>query len=194
MKVFAITGWSGTGKTTLIEKLIAHFVGEGLRVATLKHAHAGFDMDTPLKDSYRMRAAGARQVLVSAPHRWALLTELREAAEPTLLAHLQRLSGVDLVLVEGWKYSALPKLETHRAAANKPLRYPEEARIIGVASDVAQICLRPDVLFFDLNDVLAIAAFVRQHAITLAQCAALENAELVAENNAAQAPMNPPQT
>lgn len=175
MKVFAITGYSGTGKTTLIEKLIAHFVADGLRVAALKHAHEGFDVDTPGKDSYRMRAAGASQVLISAPKRWVLMEELRDAAEPSLLAHLRRLASVDLVLVEGWKFSDVAKLEVHRGAVNKPVRYREDARIMGIASDTVTQFSDQKITVFDLNDVSSIADFVLKHAQTLAQIELLES-------------------
>ncbi len=175
MKVFAITGYSGTGKTTLIEKLITHFVGEGLRVAALKHAHEGFDVDTLGKDSYRMRAAGASQVLISAPKRWVLMEELRDAAEPSLLAHLRRLASVDLVLVEGWKFSDLAKLEVHRGAVDKPLRCREDARIMGIASDTLTQFSDQEIAVFDLNDVSSIADFVLKHAQTLAQIEMLES-------------------
>lgn len=175
MKVFAITGCSGTGKTTLIEKLIAHFVGEDVRVSTLKHAHEGFDLDTPGKDSHRMRVAGASQVLISAPKRWVLMQELRDAEEPGLSAHLQRLAPVDLVLVEGWKFSVLAKLEVHRAVLDKPLRYREDARIMGIASDTPTRFAEEKLAIFNINSVAEIASFVLKNAQTMAQIAALES-------------------
>lgn len=175
MKVFAITGYSGAGKTTLIEKLIAHFVGDGLRVAALKHAHEGFDLDTPGKDSYRMRAAGASQVLISAPKRWVLMEELHSAVEPSLLDHLQRMAQVDLVLVEGWKFSVMAKLEVHRGAVNKSLRYRGDASIMGIASDTLKQFADKKIAVFGLNDVSAIADFVLKHAQTPAQIETLES-------------------
>ncbi len=178
MKVFAITGYSGTGKTTLIEKLIAQFVGEGLRVAALKHAHEGFDMDTPGKDSYRMRAAGASQVLISAPHRWVLMAEMNGAGEPTLEDHLQRLGEADLVLVEGWKNSVLPKLEVQRMEVNKPALYPRDARIKAVASNDQHMAPCAGIVIFNLNDIAAITIFIREHAVTLPEIAVLRAKEL----------------
>ena len=175
MKVFAITGYSGTGKTTLIEKLITHFSRAGLRVSALKHAHDGFDMDVPGKDSYRMRAAGATQVLISAPKRWVLMEELRDAVEPSLIAHLQRLADADLVIVEGWKFSVLAKLEVHRSAIDKPLRYREDARIVGIASDTPELFADEKIAIFDLNNVAHIADFVLQRAQTLAQITAADS-------------------
>ena len=186
MKVFAISGWSGTGKTTLIEKLISHFVRAQLRVAALKHAHAGFDLETPGKDSARMREAGAALVLVSAPKRWAVMAELRDAAEPTLLSHLTHLQQVDvtldLVLVEGWKYSALPKLECHRASIDKPLRCLEEASILGVCSDTTVLVERAGVALLKLDDVAAVATFVLAHAMSIEDFAAREAAQQLAES------------
>jgi molybdopterin-guanine dinucleotide biosynthesis adapter protein len=178
MKVFAITGYSGTGKTTLIEKLIAQFAGEGLCVAALKHAHEGFDIDTPGKDSYRMRAAGARQVLVSAPRRWVLMEELPDADEPSLEDHLQRLRNADLVLVEGWKNSVLPKLEVRRIEVNKPVLYPGDPRIKAVACNYQHMALRTGITIFNLNDVTAIATFVREQAVTLPEIALLRAQQL----------------
>jgi molybdopterin-guanine dinucleotide biosynthesis adapter protein len=178
MKAFAITGYSGTGKTTLIEKLIVQFVGEGLRVATLKHAHEGFDIDTPGKDSFRMRAAGASQVLISAPHRWVLMEELSDADKPSLEDHLQRLESADLVLVEGWKNSVLPKLEVQRAEVSKPAIYPNDSRIKGIASNYQHTALRAGIVIFNLNDIAAIATFVREQAVTLPEIALLRAKEL----------------
>ena len=178
MKVFAITGYSGSGKTTLVEKLIAHFVAAGLRVSALKHAHKGFDLDVPGKDSTRMRAAGASQVLVSGPKRWALMQEVSQAFEPSLLEHLQRLAEVELVLVEGWKTSVLPKLEVHRSANNMVLRCSEDARILGVSSDMpkelAQQFMVKKLALFHIDDVAAIAEFVLKNAQTIAQISVLE--------------------
>lgn len=159
-KVFGFAGWSGSGKTTLIEKLIPEFVARGLRVALIKHAHHDFDIDQPGKDSWRHRQAGAGEVLVTSARRWALMHELRGDAEPTLAEHLTRLSPCDLVLVEGFKREAIPKLEIHRPAAGKPLLYPDDERIVAVASDTRLDAPLPQ---FDLNDSSAIAAFILEH-------------------------------
>lgn len=156
-KVFGFAGWSGSGKTTLIEKLILEFVGRGLRVALIKHAHHDFDIDQPGKDSWRHRRAGAAEVLVSSAKRWALMHELRGDAEPPLAEHLARLSPCDLVLVEGFKREAIPKLEIHRAAVGKPLLYPEDPRIVAIASDRR---IDAPLRQFDLDDIPAITAFI----------------------------------
>jgi len=156
-KVFGFAGWSGSGKTTLIEQLIPEFVGRGLRVALIKHAHHDFDIDQPGKDSWRHRQAGAAEVLVSSAKRWALMHELRGAAEPALEEHIARLSPCDLVLVEGFKREVIPKLEIHRPALGKPLLYPDDTQIVAIASDRP---LDTRLRQFDLNDIPAIAAFI----------------------------------
>jgi molybdopterin-guanine dinucleotide biosynthesis adapter protein len=120
MRVIGLAGWSGAGKTTLIIKLIPELKRRGLTVATIKHAHHGFDIDQPGKDSFEHRAAGAREVLVASRRRWALVHELWEAPEPGLAQLLALLSPADLVLVEGFKAEAHPKVEVHRAANRQP--------------------------------------------------------------------------
>src|SRR5262249_14522329 len=135
MRIIGLAGWSGSGKTTLLSKAIPRLVARGLKVSTLKHAHHGFDIDQPGKDSHAHRMAGATQGRVGSARRWALVHELREEAEPTLAALLQRLSPVDLVNVEGYKREAHPKLELHRFAVGKPLLAPDDPAIVAIASD-----------------------------------------------------------
>lgn len=158
MKVWGITGWKNTGKTTLTERLVAHFTASGLTVSTIKHAHHDTDVDQPGRDSYRHRAAGASEVIVASPNRWALMHELRGADEPPFEDLLAHLSPVDLVLVEGYKRGPHPKIETHRATTGRDLMAPEN-NIRAVASDVALPDLGLPV--FDLNDIDAIAAYIR---------------------------------
>src|SRR3954468_4599249 len=134
-KVFGFAAYSGSGKTTLIEKLIPLLVGRGLRVSVVKHAHHGFDVDQPGKDSHRHRLAGASEVLVSSDTRWALMHELRGEPEARLPTLLERLSPCDLVLVEGFKTQAIPKLEIHRQAAGTPLLFPDDPYIVALATD-----------------------------------------------------------
>jgi molybdopterin-guanine dinucleotide biosynthesis adapter protein len=136
MRVIGLAGWSGAGKTTLLTRLIPCLSGRGISVSTLKHAHHRFDLDTPGKDSWRHREAGARQVLVASAARWALMTELRGAPEPGMRELLTHLSPVDLVLVEGFKRDTHPKIEVHRAANGKPWRHPEDPAVRAIASDV----------------------------------------------------------
>jgi molybdopterin-guanine dinucleotide biosynthesis adapter protein len=134
MDVLGVVGWSGSGKTTLLEAVLPLLAARGLRVSTVKHAHHGFDMDRPGKDSFRHREAGAHEVLVASSVRWALLHEV-EGAEPSLPDLLARLDPVDLVLVEGFKTHPYPKLEVHRPALGKPALWPGDAAILAVATD-----------------------------------------------------------
>lgn len=134
-RVFGFAGWSGSGKTTLIEQVIAHLAADGVRVALIKHAHHRFDIDHPGKDSYRHRQAGATEVMISSGNRWAIMHELRGAPELSLAAALARLGPCDLVLIEGYKREALPKLEVWRSAVGKPLLFPEDRHIIALATD-----------------------------------------------------------
>jgi molybdopterin-guanine dinucleotide biosynthesis protein B len=136
MHVLALVGWSGSGKTTLLTAVLPLLAATGLAVSTVKHAHEGFDLDRPGKDSYRHRAAGAREVLVASPQRWALLHEVA-GAPPELPALLARLAPADLVLVEGFKTGTCAKLEVHRPAIGKPPLWPGRADILAVASDSA---------------------------------------------------------
>ena len=159
MKVFGIAGWSGSGKTTLLEKLIPQFTARGLKVAVIKHAHHGFDIDRPGKDSYRHREAGASEVLLSCNDRWALMHERRDRSDVTLDELLARLAPCDLVLVEGFKQEPIPKLEVHRPENGKPPLFPGRSDIVGVAS-TGEIATSLPCLALD--DVAAIADFVMQ--------------------------------
>lgn len=158
MKVFGITGWSGSGKTTLLVRLIPALVARGLTVSTVKHAHHGFDVDRPGKDSYEHRRAGATEVMIGSANRWALMHELRGVAEPALPELLARMSPVDLILVEGFKRNPHPKLEVWREGTGKAPLFPEDPHILAVASDApAPGCTLPR---FAIDDIEAIASFV----------------------------------
>ena len=157
MKVFGIAGWSGSGKTTLLEKVIPCLTARGLKVSVVKHAHHGFDIDRPGKDSYRHREAGATEVLLSCGDRWALMHERREEPEPTLNELLGHLSPCDLVLIEGFKQEPVPKLEVYRPENGKPPLFPERSDIVAIATDVD---LATDLPQLPLNDYVAIADFV----------------------------------
>jgi molybdopterin-guanine dinucleotide biosynthesis protein B len=135
MRVIGIVGWSGAGKTTLLVKLIPALRAQGLRVSTIKRAHHAFDVDVPGKDSYEHRAAGAGEVLVTSDRRWALMHENETECEPDLAELLGRLSPTDIVLVEGFKWAEMPKIEVHRAANGKPYLYPEDADVVAVLTD-----------------------------------------------------------
>ena len=136
MWILGLTGWSGSGKTTLLTALLPGFVARGLSVSTVKHAHHGFDLDQPGKDSWRHRQAGAREVMISSGLRWALMHEL-QGPEPSLSALIARLAPVDLVLVEGFKAHPHPKIEVYRPALERPPVWPGRADIVAVASDAA---------------------------------------------------------
>ena len=157
MKVFGFAGWSGSGKTTLIEKLIPRFTRRGLRVSLIKHAHHTFDVDHPGKDSYRHRHAGAAEVLVTSSRRWVLMHELRGTQEPSFEEQVKHLSPCDLLIVEGFKYAPIPKLEVWRAQTGEALLHPQDAHIVAVATDAKVETKLP---LLDLNDDAAIADFI----------------------------------
>ncbi len=162
MKVIGLAGWSGAGKTTLLARLVPYLIADGLSVSTIKHAHHDFDVDVPGKDSYVHRQAGATEVLISSARRYALLHELRGAAEPSLANLLMRMSPVDFVIVEGFKAGRHPKIEVYRAANGKPPMFPGDPHIVAVAHDGAVATALPTA---DLGDVGAIAGFVRAFAV-----------------------------
>ncbi len=170
MRIIGLAGWSGSGKTTLITKLIPCLIGRGVTVSTLKHAHHGFDLDQPGKDSFFHRAAGATEVVISSAKRWAILHELREEPEWDLGALVAKMSTVDLVVVEGFKRDAFPKLEIHRAANGKPLIHPDDPHIVAIASDVALPHVKVPVV--DLDDVEAVADLLLKRAVPVAETAA----------------------
>jgi molybdopterin-guanine dinucleotide biosynthesis protein B len=162
MKVIGLAGWSGAGKTTLLARVIPHFLKSGLRVSVIKHAHHNFDVDVPGKDSWVHRQSGATEVLVSSARRWALMHELREAAEPRLPDLLRKLSQVDLVVVEGFKSEPHRKIEVHRLANDKALLFPDDPAIAGIATDAAIETALPVA---HLDDIPAIAAMMQSSAI-----------------------------
>jgi len=158
VKVLGLAGWSGSGKTTLLVALIPELKRRGLTVSTIKHAHHAFDVDTPGKDSWRHREAGAREVLVSSDRRWALMHELRGAPEARLDELLAQLAPVDLVLVEGFKTERHEKLEVWRRSLGKPLLAAADAQVLAVACDGPAPESPAPVL--DLNAPAAIADFL----------------------------------
>lgn len=160
MKCFGFAGWSGAGKTTLIERLIPLLVGEGLRVSLIKHTHHDFDIDRPGKDSYRFREAGAAEVMLVGERRWALMHEQRPAGEPALEDLLPHLSRCDLVLAEGFKAAEIPKIEVHRPALGKPLLHPAYPNVVALATDGQ---LASELPCLDLNAVQQVLDFVLRH-------------------------------
>lgn len=160
MKIFGIAGYSNSGKTTLIEKLLPLFIAHRLRVALIKHAHHTFDVDQPGKDSFRHRHAGCSEVLVTSSRRWALMHELRGAPEPSLQELIARMGPCDLLLVEGFKREPIPKLEVYRSVVGEPLLFPHDRHIVAVASDRPVKTALPQ---FGIDDAPAVAEFIRRH-------------------------------
>jgi molybdopterin-guanine dinucleotide biosynthesis protein B len=159
MRVYGVTGWKNTGKTHLTERLVAEIARRGLSVSTVKHAHHDAQVDHPGTDSFRHREAGAREVLLASPRRWALMAELRGAPEPPLEALLARLSPVDLVLVEGYKRSPHPKVEAWRAATGWPLLAPGNPTVQAIAADSPPPGAG-DLPVLALDDTAGIADFI----------------------------------
>jgi molybdopterin-guanine dinucleotide biosynthesis protein B len=160
MKALGIAGYSGSGKTTLIEKLLPRLRAAGLRVSVIKQSHHDFEVDVPGKDTWRHRKAGAQEVLLTSPHRWMLVNELRGAPEPSLHEHLGRLSPCDLVLVEGYKHADIPKLEVWRAANGRAWLHPDDANFIAVAADQAP---PGNIEYLSIDDIEAILAFILEY-------------------------------
>lgn len=157
--VIGVAGWKKSGKTTLVERLIVEFTRRGLKVSTVKHAHHDFQVDDKATDSARHRRAGAVQVAIVSSSRWAIVTELRDAPEPSLRDVLNKLEPCDLVLVEGYKSAPIPKIEARRREGRPgPSLAAGDANVIAIASDheIAK-CTLP---VFALDDVAAIADFI----------------------------------
>ena len=158
MKLFGVTGFKNAGKTGLVERLVTEIAGRGLTVSTVKHTHHDVDLDAPGTDSFRHRAAGAREVVLASANRWAMLHELRGQAEPTLEGLMARMAPVDLVIAEGYKTARHPKVEAWRQAAGHRLMAPDDPTIRAVAADTALAGLCVPRL--DLDDTRGIADFI----------------------------------
>jgi molybdopterin-guanine dinucleotide biosynthesis protein MobB len=157
MKVFGVVGWKNAGKTGLMERLVTEITGRGFTVSTVKHAHHTFDVDHEGKDSHRHRVAGAQEVLLASRNRFALMHELRDEDEPTLAELLAKLAPVDLILIEGYKRDAHPKIEAFRGETNNPLIATDDPTIRAVASDTPMTL---DCPVFDLDDTTSVADFI----------------------------------
>jgi molybdopterin-guanine dinucleotide biosynthesis protein B len=157
--LFGIAGWKNSGKTTLVVRLIENFAGRGLQVAAVKHAHHAFDIDHEGRDSFRYKAAGASTVAVSSAKRFAIMTELRGRAEPTLDELVRHIESADIILVEGFKAGTHPKIELRRReAASGPPLAPDDPAILAIAADFE---LKDAILpVFALDDIDAIASFI----------------------------------
>lgn len=161
MPLFGIAGWSNSGKTTLIEKLARHFADRGLRVATIKHTHHKFDIDTPGSDTTRHRAAGAAETAIVSGSRVAVIEEIEAAGEPALEAVAARLKPADVILVEGYKSAAIPKIEVRRAAvAHERLLATSDPHVLAIAADHEVDSHGKPV--FNLDDITGIAALIEQ--------------------------------
>ncbi len=159
LPVLGFAAYSGTGKTTLLTKLIPLLKSKGLRIGLIKHAHHQFEIDHPGKDSYVLRQAGAEQVLIASKHRWALITETKDLEEPhleTLLAQINT-KTLDLVLVEGFKHEAFPKIELYRSSLGNPLIFPKDESVIAIATDEVISTHLPRL---DINNIESIKQFV----------------------------------
>lgn len=161
MKIFGLAGWSGSGKTTLMLKLIGALTGQGLRVASIKRTHHLVEVDEAGSDSRRLRDAGAAEVLVAGPGRWALIHELRDEPEPRLDDVAPRFGAADLLLVEGFKRNPHAKLEVYRPDLGKPLLCLEDPHIVAIATTAPEAGYPVPALHLD--DVAAIAALIRRH-------------------------------
>ena len=158
MKIYGVTGWKNSGKTGLVTRLVENLIARGYSVSTIKHAHHSFDVDTPGRDSFQHRQAGAQEVCVASRERVAFMRELRDAPEPSLDALIQQLSPVDLVLIEGFKSGPHPKIEARRSAANGPALAPDNPTIRCVAAHGATDA--GALPLFDLDHTDEIADFL----------------------------------
>ena len=158
MKIFGVTGWKNSGKTGLVERLVAEFIHRGLSVSTVKHAHHTFDVDHPGRDSYRHRVAGAKEVLLVSKNRWAIMHELRDEDEPNLAEILTKIEKVDLVIIEGFKRDRHPKIEAFREETKAPVIALQDDTIVAVAASSPLTDLSIPV--FDLDSTSEIADFI----------------------------------
>ena len=157
MKIYGVTGWKNSGKTGLMERLVADMSGRGLSVSTIKHAHHSFDVDYPGKDSHRHRVAGAQEVLLASRLRFALMHEIGNEQEPSLDELMTKLTPVDIVLIEGYKTESHPKIEVHRSQTGQALIAPNDATIRAIATNADITLDRP---VFDLDDTRSISEFI----------------------------------
>jgi molybdopterin-guanine dinucleotide biosynthesis protein B len=165
MKVIGFSGYSGSGKTTIVEQLIVHLKLAGQRVSVVKHAHHDFDIDHEGKDSWRHRKAGAYEVIIASDRRFAKIREYEALADPTAHQLIAELTDCDWVLIEGFKREGLPKIEIWRAATAKPVQYPDDPNIVAICTDTPALLPRAtDLPVLDLNDAESVTAFLLEHA------------------------------
>lgn len=169
--MLAVVGWSGSGKTTLLEFLVAQLAGRGLRVNVVKHSHHDIELEPPHKDSARLRMAGAAEVMIASPYRYAILRELRGQPEPPLAEQLARLAPGDLTLVEGYKWEPLPKLEVYRPSLGRAPLFPDNPLVVAVASD-GPAPAGPGPAWLDLNAPEAVLDWLIDWMLTQAKVSA----------------------
>jgi len=163
-KVLGVVGTSGSGKTTLLEHLLMQLAAQGLKVNVIKHSHHDLQFEPPHKDSARLRIAGAAEVMVGSPFRYAIIHELRDAPEPTLDEQLARMSPADLTLLEGFKTYPIDKLEVHRLENGRAPLYPHDERVVAVAADHPRPDgLRASLAWLDLNQPAEVLAWLLTH-------------------------------
>ena len=160
-KVIGVAGFKNAGKTTLVEKLVSELTRRGHRISTVKHAHHSFDIDHEGRDSFRHRKAGASEVAVVSRHRWAIIHESREEAEPSLEEILGKLAPCDLVIVEGYKRDSHDKIEVRNLDLSNPDLAGDDPTIVAIAAN-GGIAAAP-VPVFDRDDVTALAGFIEAH-------------------------------
>ncbi len=163
--LLGFAAWSGTGKTTLLKQLIPQLKGRGIRIAAIKHTHHNVEFDQPGKDSYELRHAGAEQILVASARRSMLIKEnSAPQQEPDLQQLIRQLDHdlLDLVLIEGFKHEAIPRIELHRSSVGKPLLYPDDPEIIAIALANDET-ITPTISRLDLNNSIEIADYIEQY-------------------------------
>lgn len=161
MKTLGVVGWSGSGKTTLMLQLLPELIRRGVVVSTMKHTHHDVDIDQPGKDSYEHRRAGAREVMLASGNRWSLTHELNNESEPDINQLIGLMTPVDLVLVEGFKFSSHDKIEVHRKSLGKNMLCSNDKHIVAIASD--ELISSVSIPVLDLNDVTGVADFIMSH-------------------------------
>ena len=160
MKIINIVGWSGSGKTTLVIKLINEIKNRNKSISTMKHAHHDFDIDKPGKDSYKHREAGAEEVLISSGKRWALMSENNEGTESNLVSLISKMKPVDVLIIEGWKYSNLKKIEVYRPEIGKPRITNINDNLVAIATNLMNLKISEKIPIFNLSNIEAICDFI----------------------------------
>lgn len=171
-RVFGIVGRSGSGKTTLIEKMIPWFAARELHVAVIKHSHHNLEFEPPHKDSSRFRSAGAREVIVASPFHYALFHNLQDETEPNLVDLVKRLQGADIILVEGYRQAAIPRLEVYRPDRGIEPVYLNTQHVVAIASD--DIHMQVPLPILNLNSPACVAQFILDFTQTALGTAAKE--------------------